>query len=263
MWAESEGPGKGSTFSFSIKVPIAQMPPARSRDFVGAQPELAGQARARRRRQRDQPPHARAADRQVGHAVARHRVAARSAALARSGRRLRPRDPRHAHAGDGRPRSGAADSRAPRRAAARAVQLARPARGRRHRQALQRLSGEADPPVAAVRHAGGAAGEGRRAEGRGAVQVAARSDHGGAPSAAHPAGRGQRRQPEAGAAHPAADGLSRRPRVERHRSRRIGGAADLRRDPDGRADARDGRARSLAAHHREVVRRTSGRASSR
>jgi CheY-like chemotaxis protein len=42
MWAQSEGPGKGSTFSFSIKVPIAQMAPARSRDFVGAQPELQG-----------------------------------------------------------------------------------------------------------------------------------------------------------------------------------------------------------------------------
>ncbi len=49
MWAESEGPGKGATFSFSIKVPIAQLPATRSRDFVGAQPELQGKARARRR----------------------------------------------------------------------------------------------------------------------------------------------------------------------------------------------------------------------
>jgi GAF domain-containing protein/CheY-like chemotaxis protein/tetratricopeptide (TPR) repeat protein len=42
MWAKSEGPGKGSTFQVTINVPIADMPPARSRDFVGAQPELTG-----------------------------------------------------------------------------------------------------------------------------------------------------------------------------------------------------------------------------
>ena len=149
-------------------------------------------------------------------------------------------------------------------AAARAVQLARP-----------REAGDTDKLFSAylakpIRQSQlfdtlvGAARAGRRAEGRrGAGQGAARPGDGGAPSAAHPAGRGQRRQPEARAAHPAADGLSRRPRVERHRSRRVGGAPDLRRRADGRADAGDGRARSLAPHHREVVRRTSGRASSR
>ncbi len=42
MWAQSDGPGKGATFSFNIKVPIAKLPPSRSRDFVGAQPELEG-----------------------------------------------------------------------------------------------------------------------------------------------------------------------------------------------------------------------------
>ena len=42
MWGESEGQGKGSTFSFSINVPVAELPPARSRDFVGVQPELKG-----------------------------------------------------------------------------------------------------------------------------------------------------------------------------------------------------------------------------
>jgi CheY-like chemotaxis protein len=40
MWAESEGPGRGATFLFSIQVPIAELPPARQRDFVGVQPEL-------------------------------------------------------------------------------------------------------------------------------------------------------------------------------------------------------------------------------
>jgi CheY-like chemotaxis protein len=42
MWGESEGPGKGATFYFSINVPVADLPPARSRDFVGTQPELQG-----------------------------------------------------------------------------------------------------------------------------------------------------------------------------------------------------------------------------
>ncbi|HQR11119.1 MAG TPA: GAF domain-containing protein [Casimicrobiaceae bacterium] len=42
MWAESDGPGHGSTFYFTIEAPIAQDAPARHRDFVGVQPELAG-----------------------------------------------------------------------------------------------------------------------------------------------------------------------------------------------------------------------------
>ncbi len=42
MWAESDGPGRGSTFFFTIEAPIAQDVPARHRDFVGVQPELAG-----------------------------------------------------------------------------------------------------------------------------------------------------------------------------------------------------------------------------
>jgi GAF domain-containing protein/CheY-like chemotaxis protein len=40
LWAESEGPGHGATFLFSIKVPTAELALARQRDFVGAQPEL-------------------------------------------------------------------------------------------------------------------------------------------------------------------------------------------------------------------------------
>ena len=42
MWAESDGPGRGSTFHFTVRAPIADLPPARSRDFVGVQPELSG-----------------------------------------------------------------------------------------------------------------------------------------------------------------------------------------------------------------------------
>ena len=42
MWAESDGPGRGSTFSFTVRAPIADLPPTRKRDFVGVQPELSG-----------------------------------------------------------------------------------------------------------------------------------------------------------------------------------------------------------------------------
>ncbi len=42
LWAESEGPGRGSTFHFSIQAPTAALPPARQRDFVGVQPGLQG-----------------------------------------------------------------------------------------------------------------------------------------------------------------------------------------------------------------------------
>jgi GAF domain-containing protein/CheY-like chemotaxis protein len=42
MWAESEGLGEGSTFYFTVRAPTAKLPPARSRDFVGVQPELQG-----------------------------------------------------------------------------------------------------------------------------------------------------------------------------------------------------------------------------
>ena len=42
MWAESEGPGKGSTFMFRIEAPTAEIAPTRARDFVGPQPEMQG-----------------------------------------------------------------------------------------------------------------------------------------------------------------------------------------------------------------------------
>ncbi|HEX2697604.1 MAG TPA: GAF domain-containing protein, partial [Anaerolineales bacterium] len=40
MWAESEGLGKGSTFTFTINVPVAEHSPVKHREFVGVQPEL-------------------------------------------------------------------------------------------------------------------------------------------------------------------------------------------------------------------------------
>ena len=42
MWAESEGPGKGSTFYVSIVAPLAELSTSRQREFVGAQPALSG-----------------------------------------------------------------------------------------------------------------------------------------------------------------------------------------------------------------------------
>ena len=41
LWADSEGPGKGSTFFFNIQAPTAELAQTtRTRDFVGVQPEL-------------------------------------------------------------------------------------------------------------------------------------------------------------------------------------------------------------------------------
>src|SRR5437868_909675 len=40
MRAQSDGEGRGATFLFTIRVPIAELPMARQRDFVGVQPEL-------------------------------------------------------------------------------------------------------------------------------------------------------------------------------------------------------------------------------
>jgi len=42
MWAESAGPGQGSTFRFTIRAPVAELAPTRDRDFIGTQPELQG-----------------------------------------------------------------------------------------------------------------------------------------------------------------------------------------------------------------------------
>jgi GAF domain-containing protein/CheY-like chemotaxis protein/tetratricopeptide (TPR) repeat protein len=42
MWATSRGPGKGSTFWFTVDAPTAELPVAKQRSFAGVQPELAG-----------------------------------------------------------------------------------------------------------------------------------------------------------------------------------------------------------------------------
>ncbi|MEO6748672.1 MAG: GAF domain-containing protein, partial [Casimicrobiaceae bacterium] len=42
MSAGSPGPGKGATFSFTIRAPLAELPPSQRRSFAGEQPALAG-----------------------------------------------------------------------------------------------------------------------------------------------------------------------------------------------------------------------------
>ena len=42
MWAQSAGPGHGSTFLFTIEAPVAEVPPARQHSITGVQPGLAG-----------------------------------------------------------------------------------------------------------------------------------------------------------------------------------------------------------------------------
>jgi signal transduction histidine kinase/DNA-binding response OmpR family regulator len=42
MWAASDGPGRGSTFIFTIVTALAQQPVAARREFIGEQPQLAG-----------------------------------------------------------------------------------------------------------------------------------------------------------------------------------------------------------------------------
>ena len=43
MWAESAGPGLGSTFHFTMRCVPAQLPQGQRRDFLGQQPQLAGE----------------------------------------------------------------------------------------------------------------------------------------------------------------------------------------------------------------------------
>ncbi|HYN60914.1 MAG TPA: response regulator, partial [Rubrivivax sp.] len=42
MWAESAGPGQGSTFHFTMRCVPAELPQGQRRDFLGQQPQLAG-----------------------------------------------------------------------------------------------------------------------------------------------------------------------------------------------------------------------------
>ena len=220
MRAESGGPGRGATFTFTIKVPVAALPAQGRREIIGTQPSSrAGACWS----WTTTPPTAACcglqaakwgmvpADTESPEEALRWIAEGQAFDLAILDMHM-PRD--------GRAHAGAADPREERHAAAGAVQLAGAQGGRRRRGAVQRLSREAAAPEPAVRHAGDDPRARGGAQGRRRGQAAHGRGDGEPPSAAHPAGGGQRRQPEARAAHPAADGVSCRSRLERHRGRR-------------------------------------------
>ena len=182
MWVESAGPGQGSTFLFTIRRRLAAAAAERA---ARLHRRAAGARRASASWWSTTTPPTGASWRcrrpSGACVVARHRVAATKRCAARRRRALRPGDPRHAHAGHGRHRAGAAHARSRPHAAAGAVQLARPARSGRHRGLVRRHAGQAAATKPAVRHAGHPAGAATRrpSAAAGAGQAADRRRAGG------------------------------------------------------------------------------------
>ncbi len=263
MWAKSEGPGKGSTFFFTIRARSPTCRRTSRRDFIGKQPGLRGKrvlvvddnATNRKR--------AGAADSEVGHGcrATRSRPKRRCGGsrqgeafdlaildmhmpemdgltLAQQIRGIDATLPLVLFSSLGRREIGDIDGLF-------TAYLAKPIRQSQLFDTLVSLLAHDEAPKPR-----------RRAD-----QADARPRHGRAPSAAHPAGRGQRGQPEARDAAAAADGLPGGPRIERYRGDRVRAAPALRRRADGRADAGDGRARGVAPDHGAMAARTNGRAS--
>ena len=255
MWADSAGPGRGSTFSFTIVAPVGELPSARRREFVGVQPALEGK---RLLVVDDNATNRRVLDLQT----AKWGMTSRSTASAHEALRWLDEGQAfdlaildmHMPEMDGVALARAIRERRPELPRV-LFSSARTARGGGRRQPVRRVPRQAGPPVAPSRHAGLAARARRRTEGRagGRDRRADRPRDGCASPAAHPARRGQRREPEARIADPAADGVPRRPRVERHRGRRIGAAPGLRRHPDGCPDAGNGRPRRRPTDLRPVA----------
>ena len=165
---ERRARARGSTFLFTIEAPTGRAAAEHAPRVRRRAAELAGQARAGRRRQRDQPARARRCRRPSGAWMSRDTESPHEALRwLDAGRALRPRDPRHAHARDGRRRAGA---RASARSRPTLPLVLFSSLGRREagdaEVAVQRLPGQADAPVAAVRHAGQPARARRCAQGR-------------------------------------------------------------------------------------------------
>jgi CheY-like chemotaxis protein len=261
--AASDGPGRGSTFSFTIVAPVGESPAARQREFVGVQPALEGK---RLLVVDDNATNRRVLELQAakwGMGRARGRIARRGAGLARRRRVVRRGDPRHAHARHGRRRARPRHSRARRDAAARAVQLARPARGRRGRKLfaafLQKPIRQSQLfDTLAGLFAGDAAPQAART-------APARIDA--ALAERHPlrilVAEDNVVNQKLALRILQQMGLSRRPRVERPRGRGVGAPPGLRCRADGRADAGDGRPRRRARDLRALCLGRARRASSR
>ena len=158
MWAESAGPGTGSTFFVTIRAEPAELAPNTRREFVGAQPALAGK--------RLLIVDDNATNRKIlalqsakwGMLPRDTESPAQALRLDAARRRLRRRDPRHAHARNGRCHAGEAH---PRASAPTLPLVLFTSLGRREAGDADGLfaayARQAAAPVAALRHADDAA----------------------------------------------------------------------------------------------------------
>ena len=185
----------------------------------------------------------------VGDGRPRNGLPAGSALLDRGARAVRRRPPGRGDVGARRPPPGGGDPADPRhrRAPAPSHHLPRTA-GRRDARILRRHPGPARPASLPRLRPGRAARRQRQPAAPQGGRTDAPERPGEDAPAADPPRRGQRREPEGRALLPFPDGLRRRPRQDRPRGPRGGPSRELRRRPDGRPDAGDGRLRGDPAH---------------
>ena len=257
MWADSDGPGTGSTFSFTL-ASRRRRPRRRPRpDASAACRRTRRPAAARRRRQPDQPPCRSCCRPRRGTWRSSKRCRPRDALRQTRGRRgVRCGGRRHAHARPRRRRAGATHPRAiaPELPLVLSTSLGQ---SRARRRATPTSSPRISPSRCAVRNSSMRwsrcsldRAESRRR--RGVDQQPALDPAMSAPvSAADPARRGQRREPEARHCV-CSSGWAIASTSRRTGSRPSNRSARqrVRRGADGHPDARARRSRSHAADHR-------------